>query len=96
MTTRRRRRTKRPIVSYHHRGKERQNNPPVGLVTPDTASDAGKTTYAYDAHLDATLQWAGKAEYTSFEGPAVLIEVRGNPHTTKTTRTTRTWWRRHG
>ena len=32
--------TKKPIVSYEHKGKERVNNPPVGLVTPETDPDA--------------------------------------------------------
>ncbi|SFV30253.1 hypothetical protein SAMN05660895_0740 [Thermoflavifilum thermophilum] len=31
---------KRPVESYEHRGKERLNNPPVGLVTPETDPDA--------------------------------------------------------
>ena len=42
------------------------NNPPVGLVTPETDRDAGKKTYAHDPHLDPQLVWAGKAEHTSF------------------------------
>ena len=75
MTTRRRRRAKRPIVSYDHRGKERFNNPPVGLVTPDTDRDAGRKTYSYDPHLDPQLQWADKAEHTSFEIPTVSLHV---------------------
>ena len=75
MTTRRRPKTKRPIESYDHRDKERLNNPPVGLVTPDTDRDAGKKTYAYDPHLDPQLQWAGKAEHTSFEVPTVSLHV---------------------
>ena len=75
MTTRRRPKTKRPIESYDHRGKERLNNPPVGLVTPDTDRDAGKKTYAYDPHLDPQLQWAGKAEHTSFDVPTVSLHV---------------------
>ena len=75
MTTGRRRRTKKPIVSYDHRGKERLNNPPVGLVTPETDRDAGKKTYSYDPHLDPQLQWAGKAEHTSFEVPTVSLHV---------------------
>ena len=33
--------TGRPIESYEHKDKERLNNPPVGLVTPDTDPDAG-------------------------------------------------------
>ena len=75
MTTRRRPRARRPIESYDHRGKDRLNNPPVGLVTPDTDRDAGKKTYAYDPHLDPQLQWAGKAEHTSFEVPTVSLHV---------------------
>jgi adenine-specific DNA-methyltransferase len=69
--------TKRPIESYEHRDKERVNNPPVGLVTPETDPDAGqkKKRYAYDPHLDPQLQWAGKAEHTSFEVPTVSLHV---------------------
>ncbi|MFZ5654335.1 MAG: site-specific DNA-methyltransferase [Pseudomonadota bacterium] len=68
--------TKRPIESYQHRDKQRINNPPVGLVTPDTDPDAGaKRTYAYDPHLDPQLQWAGKAEHTAFEVPTVSLHV---------------------
>jgi len=66
---------KRPVEQYDHKGKKRKNNPPVGLV--DARSDAveGKKTYAYDPHLDPTLQWAGKAERTSFEIPTVSLHV---------------------
>ena len=69
--------SKRPIESYEHRDKERVNNPPVGLVTPQTDPDAGqkKKTYAYDPHLDPQLVWAGKAEHTSFEVPTVSLHV---------------------
>jgi adenine-specific DNA-methyltransferase len=67
---------KRPIESYDHRDKQRANNPPVGLVTPDTDPEAGaKKTYAYDPHLDQQLVWAGKAEHTSFEAPTVSLHV---------------------
>ncbi len=68
-------RAKRSIESYDHRDKERLNNPPVGLVTPETDRDAGRKTYAYDPHLDPQLQWAGKAEHTSFEVPTVSLHV---------------------
>ncbi len=69
--------TKRSIESYEHRDKERVNNPPVGLVTPQTDPDAGQTKkrYAYDPHLDPQLVWAGKAERTSFEVPTVSLHV---------------------
>lgn len=68
---------KRPVESYEHQDKERLNNPPVGLVTPDTDPDAGqkKQIYAYDPHLDPQLKWAGKAEHTSFEVPTVSLHV---------------------
>ncbi len=46
----------RPIESYQHTGKDRLNNPPVGLVTPETDPDAGTQTYAYDPHLNPQLQ----------------------------------------
>lgn len=66
---------KRRIENYTHPEEKRVNNPPVGLVTPDTDRDAGKKTYTYDPHLDPTLQWAGKAERTSFDIPTVSLHV---------------------
>lgn len=33
---------KRPIEQYDHRGAQRKNNPPVGLVTAATDRDAPK------------------------------------------------------
>ncbi|MDA8079925.1 MAG: site-specific DNA-methyltransferase [Nitrospiraceae bacterium] len=66
---------KKPIEQYEHKGKDRLNNPPVGLVTPETDKDTGRKKYAYDPHLDPSLQWAGKAEHTSFEVPTVSLHV---------------------
>ena len=71
----RRSQSQRPIEAYDHLGKERLNNPPVGLVSPDTDRDVGRKTYEYDPHLDPQLQWAGKAEHTSFEVPTVSLHV---------------------
>lgn len=65
----------KPIEQYTHKGKDRVNNPPVGLVTPDTDKETGKKMYSYDPHLDPTLVWAGKAEHTSFEVPTVSLHV---------------------
>ncbi len=65
-----------PIEQYEHKDKERLNNPPVGLV--DAHTDNGglkKKKYEYDPHLDPQLQWAGKAEHTSFEVPTVSLHV---------------------
>ena len=47
---------KKTIEQYDHKGKKRVNNPPVGLVTPDTDKETGKKTYAYDPHIDPSLQ----------------------------------------
>ena len=66
---------KREIESYAHTGEERANNPPVGLVTPETDRDAGAAAYAYDPHLEPRLDWAGKAEHTSFTVPTVSLHV---------------------
>ncbi len=66
----------KPIEQYDHKGKKRLNNPPVGLV--DSHTDNGgqkKRKYQYDPHLDPQLQWAGKAEHTSFEVPTVSLHV---------------------
>ncbi len=66
----------KPIEQYEHKDKDRLNNPPVGLV--DSKTDNGgpkKKKYEYDPHLDPQLQWAGKAEHTSFEVPTVSLHV---------------------
>jgi adenine-specific DNA-methyltransferase len=66
----------KPIEQYEHTDKTRLNNPPVGLVTPETepARTDGKK-YAYDPHLDPQLAWAGKSEHTSFDVPTVSLHV---------------------
>ena len=106
---------KKQIDQYDHKEASRTNNPPVGLVTPETDRDAGKKTYAYDPHIDPSLQfdphrsqiekiiddaiaaetieetkaalaelkkrqapyldWAGKAEHTSFDIQTVSLHV---------------------
>jgi adenine-specific DNA-methyltransferase len=71
-----RKKTEKHIEQYEHSDKKRANNPPVGLVTPKSDPDTGKKkTYEYDPHLDPQLQWAGKAEHTSFEVPTVSLHV---------------------
>lgn len=82
---------KRPIERYEHTDKKRVNNPPVGLVTPET--DPPLPTHKvydyiepvpsvkpgkdldYDPHLDPQLVWAGKKEHASFEVPTVSLHV---------------------
>jgi adenine-specific DNA-methyltransferase len=67
---------KRPIERYEHTDKKRINNPPVGLVTPETdpvapthkvydyvvlvPSVKPKQELDYDPHLDPQPVWAGK------------------------------------
>lgn len=102
------------ILSYRHLDK-RVNNPEVGMVTPFTDPDVGKTRWKYDPHIDPSLQfdsqrawtenliddalasndpeqmkqalealkkaqspylnWAGKAEHTSFAVDTVSLHV---------------------
>src|SRR5437899_2505515 len=83
--------TKRPIERYQHSDKKRINNPPVGLVTPETdpvvpthktydyiipvPSVKPRRELDYDPHLDPQLVWAGKKEHSSFEVPTVSLHV---------------------
>ena len=67
--------SKKEIETTTHLEEQRPNNPPVGLVTPETDKDSNKKNYAYEPHLDPSLQWAGKAERLSFEVPTVSLNV---------------------
>ena len=64
----------RDVETYTHDDKKRTNNPPVGMAQHDRSEEMVKT-YQYDPHLDPTLQWAGKAEGTSFEVPTSSIHI---------------------
>ena len=83
--------SKRPIERYEHKDKQRINNPPVGLVTPETdpvapthktydypapvPSVKPRQELDYDPHLDPQLVWAGKKEHGTFEVPTVSLHV---------------------
>jgi adenine-specific DNA-methyltransferase len=67
---------RKPLEQCHHKDKQRASNPPVGLVKPENDPDGARKAYAFDPHLDPQLQWAGKAEHTSFEVPTVSLHVR--------------------
>ncbi len=71
----------RDIEAYTHDDKKRTNNPPVGMAQHDKAEEKVKT-YQFDPHLDPTLQWAGKAEGTSFDVPTSSIHIHESiiPH----------------
>lgn len=49
--------SKRAIESCQHKDKQRVNNSPVGLVTPETNPDVAqkKTAYAYGPQLEPQL-----------------------------------------
>jgi len=82
---------RRPIERYEHSDKKRINNPPVGLVTPETdpvapthktydyvfpvPSVKPRREMDYDPHLGPQLVWSGKKERTSFEVPTVSLHV---------------------
>jgi adenine-specific DNA-methyltransferase len=63
------------IGQYEHSESERTNNPPVGLVTPETNGVGKSGAYEYDPDLDPQLVWASKAEHTSFEVDTVSLYV---------------------
>ena len=44
------------LTAYQHKDK-RKNNPPVGLVTPETDSVEEKQQWRYDPHIDPALQF---------------------------------------
>ena len=71
----------RDIEAYTHDDKMRSNNPPVGMAQHDKAAETMKT-YAFDPHLDPTLQWAGKVEGASFDVPTSSIHIHESikPH----------------
>ena len=64
----------RDIEAYTHDDKKRANNPPVGMAQHDKAEEKVKT-YQFDPHLSPSLQWAGKAEGTSFDVPTSSIHI---------------------
>lgn len=71
----------RDIETYEHKDKKRTNNPPVGMAQHDTAPES-KKTYAFDPHIDPTLDWAGKKEGLSFDVPTSSIHIHESikPH----------------
>lgn len=65
----------RNVEKYEHSEKTRLNNPPVGLVTPETDPDQPKKIYTYDPHIDPQLNWAGKVEKSQLAVDTVSIHV---------------------
>ena len=71
------------VDRYTHHESKRKNNPPVGLVTPETDPDQQKQKYSYNPRLDPYLTWSGKHERTEFEVDTVSLHVheRIDPYT---------------
>ncbi len=71
----------RDVEAYKHNEYERTNNPKVGYARYDRVHEE-TTKYAYDPHIDPTLQWAGKQEGMSFEVPTSSIHIHEviSPH----------------
>jgi adenine-specific DNA-methyltransferase len=67
--------SKRPIEQYEHKDKERVNNPPVGLVNENNDIYEAKKTSSIRSAFRSQLNWAGKAEHTSFDVPTVSLHV---------------------
>ena len=62
------------VAAYRH-DETRKNNPPAGLIEFDRPPPQPKKSYRYDPHLDPQLQWAGKAEHTSFDVDTVSLHI---------------------
>lgn len=62
------------VEDYEHKEAKRLNNPPAKLAWQDTEKSP-KRRFEYDPHLDPQLQWAGKAERSTFEVEAPSIHV---------------------
>ncbi|MCS7062473.1 MAG: hypothetical protein NZM04_00245, partial [Methylacidiphilales bacterium] len=60
---------------FRHPEAKRKNNPPAGFAPTYEVRERQTKTYAYDPHLDPQLQWAGKAEHTSFETDVVSLHI---------------------
>jgi len=61
------------VKQYIHEKEKRANNPPVGLVTPESDKDMPAKKYSFDPHLDPQLEWSGKIENSDFEVDTVSL-----------------------
>ena len=64
----------REVEAYEHKAHERANNPKAGYARYDRVHEEA-TKYAYDPHIDPTLQWAGKQEGMNFEVQTSSIHI---------------------
>ena len=61
------------VKQYIHEREKRVNNPPVGLVTPESDQDLPAKKYSFDPHLDPQLEWSGKVENSDFDVDTVSL-----------------------
>ena len=79
----RKKKGKKDVNQYLHKGAKRSNNPPAGLVTQKTDPDQPSKKYSFDPHLDPHLQWSGKQENSEIHVDTVSLHEheRIDPHT---------------
>lgn len=63
------------MVEIYKHDDKRKNNPLAGLIEFDRPPPQPTRTYAYNAHLDPQLTWAGKAEHPSFAVDTVSLHI---------------------
>ena len=63
------------VRDFRHDEARRKNNPPAGMAPTYEVRERKTRQYTYDPHLDPQLQWAGKAEHTSFEVDVVSLHI---------------------
>jgi adenine-specific DNA-methyltransferase len=63
------------VRDFRYADARRPNNPPAGIAPTYEVRERQARQYAYDPHLDPQLQWAGKAEHTSFEVDVVPLHI---------------------
>lgn len=63
------------VQDFRHDTERRLNNPPAGVAPIYETRERQTRTYSYDPHLDPQLEWAGKAEHTSFEVDVVSLHI---------------------
>ena len=70
-------RSRKVEIEHNKQKASRKNNPSAGLISEKTEPlEVIKTkNYSYDPHISPQLQWAGKAEHTSFDVPTVSLHT---------------------
>lgn len=63
------------VADFRHAEARRKNNPPAGIAPTYDSRERQTKRYEYDPHLDPQLQWASKAEHTSFEVDVVSLHI---------------------